>query len=200
MSSYRNDAGEPTMTASQARFEADLDSESAMEWGMDDRDDSPEYEADVYEDTFRGYQIAYSWHEDRWNVSIEIMTACPATNVEYWCSFEPKEVHRALCEDSCADFIYEKGAYVYEEITDWIHSKGIDRLIESRKRWELEDQRAQNAASVREALQAITDLISDSIERGKEPDPTYLLELKTEARQAMLIANDFNKSLPSGNA
>ena len=43
MSQYHNEAGEPLMTASQARFEASLDEQSSMDSYYDDREDGPTF-------------------------------------------------------------------------------------------------------------------------------------------------------------
>jgi len=51
MSDYTNEAGEPLMSHSQARLEADLDEQSAMDSYYSDRDDGPEpcdYDADEW--------------------------------------------------------------------------------------------------------------------------------------------------------
>jgi hypothetical protein len=57
MSDYTNEAGEPMMTHSQARLEADLDSQSATEGHYDDRDDEPnprdDYDSDEWASVLR---------------------------------------------------------------------------------------------------------------------------------------------------
>ena len=49
MSDYFNEAGEPLMSHSQARVEADLDSQSEMERGYDDHNEGPDCPSEVYD-------------------------------------------------------------------------------------------------------------------------------------------------------